>query len=418
MTTGMSGTGKQRYAAVVLYRPEFENAATAEFFQRAARGKTILYRIGEWTKDFNGKPLDANAALPAPMKGAVDIMTCAREVIAKLTEAGVQPQTPASGMFPKWNGQGRESADMPASGHTRLTDGTVILVAGEKDRTGDPIQETIEVHGHKVTFDAAGVAAVRLSEDGKLEAHGGRRVEAFQGWSSRDQAGSTCGRCALARPEGHVAGRSAGVRRRCARGSRRTHEQLAATGTAAPAQQRLNTKGKHRMNPSMLRNICLVLVLMLNTSSLSAEEQTIASRDSIQIRLSGPCGAGDRVLVLDQRRQGAGELQAIPRSRSLNTRPSISSRSSIRIGYRSMADKDVMMDSGRRRPMPGRRASGLCLNLGFCCPFTKAYPKETAPNGPSGELRILPARARWRWRPATRRDGITCREALRGRARP
>jgi hypothetical protein len=73
-------------------------------------------------------------------------------------------------MFPKWNGQGRESADMPASGHTRLTDGTVILVAGEKDRTGDPIQETIEVHGHKVTFDAAGVAAVRLSEDGKLEA--------------------------------------------------------------------------------------------------------------------------------------------------------------------------------------------------------------------------------------------------------
>jgi hypothetical protein len=59
---------------------------------------------------------------------------------------------------------------MPASGHTRLTDGTVILVAGEKDRTGDPIQETIEVHGHKVTFDAAGVAAVRLSKDGKLEA--------------------------------------------------------------------------------------------------------------------------------------------------------------------------------------------------------------------------------------------------------
>ena len=162
--------GKQRYAAVVLYRPEFENAATAEFFQRAARGKTVLYRIGDWTKDFNGKLLDANAALPPPMKGAVDIMTCAREVIAKLTEAGVQPKTPASGMFPKWNGQGRESADMPASGHTRLTDGTVILVAGEKDRTGDPIQETIEVHGHKVTFDAAGVAAVRLSKDGKLEA--------------------------------------------------------------------------------------------------------------------------------------------------------------------------------------------------------------------------------------------------------
>jgi hypothetical protein len=162
--------GKQRYAAVVLYRPEFENAATAEFFQRAARGKTILCRIGEWTKDFNGKPLDGNAALPAPMKSAVDITTCAREAIARLTEAGVEPQTPARGMFPKWHGQGRESADMPASGHTRLTDGTVILVAGEENATGDPIRKTVRVNGHDVTFDAAGIAAVRLSEDGTLEA--------------------------------------------------------------------------------------------------------------------------------------------------------------------------------------------------------------------------------------------------------
>ncbi len=162
--------GKQRYAAVVLYRPEFENAATAEFFQRAARGKTILCRIGEWTKDFNGKPLDGNAALPAPMKSAVDITTCAREAIARLTEAGVQPQTPARGMFPKWHGKGRESADMPASGHTRLTDGTVILVAGEENATGDPIRKTVRVNGHDVTFDAAGIAAVRLSEDGTLEA--------------------------------------------------------------------------------------------------------------------------------------------------------------------------------------------------------------------------------------------------------
>jgi len=162
--------GKQPYAAVVLYRPEFENAATAEFFQRAARGKTILYRIGEWTKDFNGKPLDGTAALPAPMKRAVDITTCAREAIARLTEAGVQPQTPARGMFPKWNGQGRPSVDMPAAGISRLTDGTVIVVAGEKDRTGDPIRKTIKVNGYEVTFDAVGVAAVRLSRDGKLEA--------------------------------------------------------------------------------------------------------------------------------------------------------------------------------------------------------------------------------------------------------
>jgi hypothetical protein len=59
---------------------------------------------------------------------------------------------------------------MPASGRSRLTDGTVILVAGENSVTGDPIQQTIDVDGHKVSFDAIGVAAVRLNKAGNLVA--------------------------------------------------------------------------------------------------------------------------------------------------------------------------------------------------------------------------------------------------------
>ena len=162
--------GKQRYAAVVLYRPEFENRTTAQFFQQAEKGKTLLYRIGEWIKDFNSKPLDGRALLPARMKVVTDVDACAREIIAKLTTSGVEPQTPSSGDYPKWGGKGSTSIDMPAAGRSQLTDGTVILLAGEKDRTGDPIQQTLQINGHGVTFDAVGVAAVRLSKDGKLEA--------------------------------------------------------------------------------------------------------------------------------------------------------------------------------------------------------------------------------------------------------
>jgi hypothetical protein len=145
--------GNQKYAAVVLYHPEFERAGTGEFFRKAAKGKTTLYRLGAWTRDFNGVAFDGNAALPPEMpllEGARDAVA---QVTAVLRERGIAPHTPP----------GR-------SGQCRLIDGTVILTAGEKDVAGDPIQETIQVNGHDVTFDAIGIAAVRLAKDGKLEA--------------------------------------------------------------------------------------------------------------------------------------------------------------------------------------------------------------------------------------------------------
>src|SRR5690606_19206996 len=59
--------GDQQYSAVVLYNPEFERAMTASFFERASTGNTRLFRVGNWTKDFDGRPYDGNGALPPAM---------------------------------------------------------------------------------------------------------------------------------------------------------------------------------------------------------------------------------------------------------------------------------------------------------------------------------------------------------------
>ena len=162
--------GKQRYEAVVLYQPEFENAETADFFQTCAKGKTALYRVGDWTRNFDAQPFAGNAELPASMKVLPDIPSCANAVLAELRSRGAEPQTCATNTFPLWNGIGRTSVDLPASGRCRLTDGTILLASGEQDAMGDPIRKTIKVQGRDVSFDTVGVAAVRLDKNGKLEA--------------------------------------------------------------------------------------------------------------------------------------------------------------------------------------------------------------------------------------------------------
>ncbi|MCX6872692.1 MAG: hypothetical protein NTW21_02635 [Verrucomicrobia bacterium] len=173
--------GQQRYAAVVLYHPEFENATTADFFQKAAKGKTIIYRIGDWTKNFDAKAFDGNAALPARMKVARDINACAEAVLAELRHTGIEPQTCATVTLPRWGSLGRTSAALPSSGLCRLTDGTVILASGQNDVRGDPIQKTLSVDGHDVAIDAVGVAAVRLDKGGKLEALAAGALKWFRG---------------------------------------------------------------------------------------------------------------------------------------------------------------------------------------------------------------------------------------------
>ncbi len=56
------------------------------------------------------------------------------------------------------------------TGESHLLDGTVILASGMHDVMGDPIQKTVNVCGQEITFDAVGIAAVRLDGRGHVEA--------------------------------------------------------------------------------------------------------------------------------------------------------------------------------------------------------------------------------------------------------
>ena len=163
--------GRQRYSAVVLYHPEFERPTTAAFFAKAAAaGKTSLYRLGDWTRGFDAKPYAGNAVLPARMQVLPDVASGAATVIAELRTRGHAAQAKATVTLPLWNNLGQTSAALPSSGRSRLTDGTVIVVAGEQDMCGDPIRETLAIDGHQVAVDALGIVAVRLDAKGQVEA--------------------------------------------------------------------------------------------------------------------------------------------------------------------------------------------------------------------------------------------------------
>ena len=169
--------GPQAYAALVLVQPQYERPEMAAFFRKASkRGRTALFRVGDWTVDFEGRAFEGERALPREMQG-VDVAGCAQRVIAALKSWGIEPQTPcethASAGFPG-------SAMPRARGQCRLLDGTVILASGEKDVMGDRIRTTLRVAGHEVAFDAVGVAAVRLDKSGKVAALAAGGLKSFR----------------------------------------------------------------------------------------------------------------------------------------------------------------------------------------------------------------------------------------------
>jgi hypothetical protein len=162
---GYVAYGTQRYDVVVLYHPEFEKPVTGEFFRKAAETKTALCRVGEWTRDFDGKPFDGNAVLPPGMRAYSDGKACVDGVLEVISNKA-RAETPAIDVD-CWNSK---IVQPPRGGHCRLVDGTRLVLAGQNDPAGDPIQTTLDIDGHKVTFDAVGVAAVRLAADGSLAA--------------------------------------------------------------------------------------------------------------------------------------------------------------------------------------------------------------------------------------------------------
>lgn len=162
--------GKQRYTAIVLYHPQFESVETAAFLDRAAAtGKTRLFRVGHWTCDFDGQPFDGDGKLSKSMITVDNNEECTSKVLEFLQEAGVCPQSQATANLRAWSSHD-PTAMPPTQGHSRLIDGTRIVVSGDKKASGDPIQTTLDIDGHQVKIDAVGVASVCLNKDGSLEA--------------------------------------------------------------------------------------------------------------------------------------------------------------------------------------------------------------------------------------------------------
>ncbi|MEO6949384.1 MAG: hypothetical protein ABI123_07140, partial [Ginsengibacter sp.] len=170
--------GPQQYEAVVFYHPEYSQKEIANFFVSAGKkGGTALYSIGKWTTDFGGNKFNGDAAMPVKMKNYDSGALCAREIINQLKMKGVPSQTRS-----EMRGTSRFRASMmpKQSGQVRLLDGTVIMASGTNNVMGDSIRKSIVVQGRKVSFDAIGIAAVRLNKQGHVEAIAGGGLKSFK----------------------------------------------------------------------------------------------------------------------------------------------------------------------------------------------------------------------------------------------
>ncbi|MCR4824092.1 MAG: hypothetical protein K5849_01915 [Bacteroidales bacterium] len=173
--------GRQRYQAAVLYQPELENLAVAEFFKDVK--STLLYETGPWTRDFNGQPLDAMNVLPASMQRYEDYNILIQNALLDLEKTGTAKQSEATGILDnnyfKLRDFTHASAMPGTTGHSRMLDGTYLNVAATRDVSGDPIHD-FDADGHEVKVDAVGVVAVRFDDKGKLVAMAAGGLKSFK----------------------------------------------------------------------------------------------------------------------------------------------------------------------------------------------------------------------------------------------
>ncbi len=179
--------GDQRYAAAVLYHPEFDKKTTSEFFMNPGIRKTAMFRVGDWTRDFYGKPVDANRILPVTMTVVKDYRDAYLRIAEVLRDRNIAPQTPATEDLDEKYYTLRDFHEVskfpPTTGFCRLIDGTVIHVAGTHDVSGDPIRTEFRIGDYPVAFDAVGVAAVRLDENGEVRALAAGSLKSFKSGS-------------------------------------------------------------------------------------------------------------------------------------------------------------------------------------------------------------------------------------------
>lgn len=155
--------GPQRYRAIVVYEPEFGDEQELAFVERATRGRTAVFMVGNWTRDFAARPLDAATRLGTRVRICPDDAACREALTRFLGDAGVTRVTPwlrADGTHPT----------PPTAGFSVLTDGTYVRVAGAKNPAGGPINETFQCQGHAVTVDATGFVAIRFDANGQVAA--------------------------------------------------------------------------------------------------------------------------------------------------------------------------------------------------------------------------------------------------------
>ena len=181
---GYISYGKQRYTAVVLYHPEFEKKSTARFFSKADNGKTVLFRIGDWTYDFNGSPVNGNDLLPVSMKVSHHVDDIITELVKVMQEKSVIPQSPATNVIDNTYFNLRDfnhsSCSPPVTGFSHLMDGTVIHISGNDDVRGDTLKLNFNIDNFIVSMDAIGVTAVRLDEKGGLQALAAGSLKSFE----------------------------------------------------------------------------------------------------------------------------------------------------------------------------------------------------------------------------------------------
>jgi hypothetical protein len=137
-----------------------------------------LFRIGHWTKDFDGHAIEGARILPSNMpevSGDEQLVSSVKNILSRQK---IQNQTPAIEGAP--GGFAYSFVTPPTTGYCRLIDGTYIQVAGTNNVGGDLIRSTVNINGKSVTFDATGVAAVRLDNMGTVQAMAAGGLKLFR----------------------------------------------------------------------------------------------------------------------------------------------------------------------------------------------------------------------------------------------
>jgi hypothetical protein len=177
--------GPQKYSAAVLFQPEYEKESTSLFFKKAAKGSTSLFRIGDWTRFFNGNKVNEEHLLPKEMELVSDVSTAFQKIVDQLEERKIITQTPATAVldtsYYKLRGYHHTSFFPPNSGVSKLIDGTHLFIAGTNRVSGDPIRKDTLINNHHVSVDAIGVVGIRFDKAGKLDALAASDLRYFEG---------------------------------------------------------------------------------------------------------------------------------------------------------------------------------------------------------------------------------------------